>query len=85
MQAAEIAALTVRIRELEAAAISREHSIAESHRQAEAVGAEAARLRADLAAAEARLQQLEKEDVEVLRSMVAALEKLLGVPSGREP
>jgi hypothetical protein len=82
-QAAEMANLTARIRELEALAVSREQSVAESHREAEAQSAEARRLRADVAALQVRIEQIEREDVEILRAVIAALERLLGPPTPR--
>jgi hypothetical protein len=83
IQVAEIASLLARIREMEAVATSREHSIAETHRESEAQRADAARARSELAAVQAQLEQVQKEDIEILRAVVAALERLLEGPSGR--
>lgn len=90
-------ALISRIRELEAVAAGRETSLFEAIREVEAASAEVSKARADLAALRAevaaardRLRQIEKEDVDTLKAVIAGLEKLLQVPparptAGREP
>ncbi|MBX9625103.1 MAG: hypothetical protein K2X82_14955, partial [Gemmataceae bacterium] len=90
-------ALIARIRELDAVAHGREVSLVEAVREVEAASGEVAKaraelaaLRAEVAAARDRLRQIEKEDVETLRAVIAGLEKLLQAPparptAGREP
>jgi chromosome segregation ATPase len=86
------ATLEARIRELEARSISREHSIAEAVRDLEATEAELAKLKTAAKAAQdeaalyrARLQAVEKEDIETLKRMIAALEALFPAQPRREP
>ena len=84
-------ALVGRIRDLEASGIGREQALAEALREVEAAAAEVGRARADLmvlrkeiAALKDRLEQVEKEDVETLKAVIAALDKLVqGAPPGR--
>jgi hypothetical protein len=80
-------ALLNRIRDLEATAVGREQAIAETLRDVEAASAEVARskaevetLRKDIATLRDRLELVEKEDVETLRLVIEALEKLLETP-----
>ena len=89
-------ALVGRIRDLEASGIGREQALTEALREVEAASAEVGRARADLAvlrkeivALKDRLEQVEKEDVETLKAVIAALDKLvqgapLGRPAGKE-
>jgi hypothetical protein len=82
--------LLIRIRELESHGTTREQSLNEAVRDAERADEEAVKARAalqltreDAAVLRARLQSIEKEDVETLRLVIAALEKLLDVPPAR--
>ncbi|MDB5312206.1 MAG: hypothetical protein JWO38_6408 [Gemmataceae bacterium] len=82
--AIENRALVGRIKDLEAVAVGREQALAETLREVESASAEVTRARADLqslrkelAGLKDRLEQVEKEDVETLRAVIAALEKLL--------
>jgi len=80
---AQIAVMHGRIREMEALAVSREQSIAEARRESEYLTTEVARYRGEIEILKAQLSKLEREDVELLRLVIAALEKLLGGPGGR--
>jgi len=82
--------LLARIRELESHGSTREQAIAEAVRDVERADDEAARARSTLqltreeaAVLRARLQLMEKEDVETLKLVIAALEKLLDSPPPR--
>lgn len=92
--ARENAVLAARVRELLALGKEKDASLAEAMREVEVAAAEAARAkgeaaaaRLDTAAVRARLEQQEREEVELLRQVVAALERLLNPPSParREP
>jgi hypothetical protein len=83
--------LAARIREMESLGVSREQALAEALREVDAASAEVVRtratllkLRAELDAVQARLQQVESEDVKILRAMIEALDRLLPPPR-REP
>jgi len=93
---AENRALVGRLRELEALGVGREQALAEALREVESAAAEVARargdvltIRTDLIALRDRLDAVEKEDVETLRAVVAALERLLDGPpraaAGKQP
>ncbi len=82
--------LLARIRELESHGATREQAIAEAVRDVERADDEATRARSTLqltreeaAVLRARLQLMEKEDVETLKLVIAALEKLLDSPPPR--
>lgn len=77
-----------RIRDLEAAGLGREQALTEALREVEAASAEVAQARVDMQALRKeigdlreRLEQVEKEDVETLRLVIAALERLLQQPA----
>jgi len=77
-------ALLARIRQLEAAAEARETALNESLRDAQIATDEATRLRndlqavrKDLAALKVRVTQMEKDETETLKAVIAAIEKLL--------
>jgi hypothetical protein len=81
---AEIKALQARIAGMEVAAKAREEAVAESVRETEAATVEVIRARADLqatrkalATAKERLKQAEEDELETLKLIVMALEKLL--------
>ena len=80
-------ALLARIRQLEAAAEARETALNESLRDAQIATDEATRLRndlqavrKDLTALKARVTQMEKDETETLKAVIAAIEKLLQQP-----
>lgn len=80
-----------RVKGLEAAGLAREQALNEAIRDVETATTEVARARAELqalrseiAALKAKLAQVEKEDVELLKAVIAALEKLLAPPRRRE-
>ena len=82
--------LLARIRELESHGATREQAIAEAVRDVERADEEVTRTRSTLqltreeaAVLRARLQLMEKEDVETLKLVIAALEKLLDSPPPR--
>jgi predicted RNase H-like nuclease (RuvC/YqgF family) len=90
MLAAQNRDLCARIKELEANGATREQALNEAVRDAEAATAEATRLRAQVqslraenAALQLRLQQMEEEDIRTLRAMIAVLERILNAPPGR--
>jgi chromosome segregation ATPase len=80
--------LMVRVRELEAQGASRDQAIAEAVRDVERADDEASKARSSLqltreeaAILRAKLQALEKEDIQTLELVIRALEKL--IPSTR--
>ena len=80
-----------RIQELERVGIKREQALVEALREVEAAASEIERTRGTLASQKAeittlqeKIRQLEKEDIETLRAVILALEKLLPPPR-REP
>jgi hypothetical protein len=82
--------LLARIRELESHGATREQAIAEAVRDVERADDEVTRTRSTLqltreeaAVLRARLQLMEKEDIETLKLVIAALEKLLDAPPSR--
>jgi hypothetical protein len=84
--------LTTQIQGLEAYAKLREQALAESIRGEETATADAARARgeltvarADATAARTRLDQVEQEDIDTLRSLITVLERLVSPPARREP
>lgn len=84
--------LITRIHELETHGMTREQALAEAVRDVEKADEEVTRTRAtlqltreDAAALRARIQLMEKEDIETLRMVIAALEKLLDSPPRRTP
>jgi hypothetical protein len=82
--AAQNATMQAKVRELEAGVVGRDQAVAETVRIVDAVTAEAAKARSDLQATKTRLQQVEREDVETLKAVIGALEKLFP-PGRREP
>lgn len=79
--------LLVRIRQLEAAAEARETALNETLRDVQNASDEVARtrtelqaVRKDLAALKARVLQVEKDETETLKAVIAAIEKLLQQP-----
>jgi cell division protein FtsB len=81
---AENKALVARIALLEQAAAGREEAIAESVREVEAATVEVIRTRNELKEARAavarlkqQMRQMEQDEIETLKAMIAALEKLL--------
>ncbi len=90
--AAQNRGLLGRIRELEALGAGREHALNEALREVQAAEEEIAKTRGTLAgqkseitALQEKIRQLEKEDIETLKLVIAALEKLLNSPPRREP
>ena len=79
--------LLARIRELEALGVGREQALAEAVREIDIVTADAAKTRAALQAQvlalQGKIKQLEEEDVEFLREVLKALNKL--VPPEKKP
>ena len=82
--------LVTRIRELENQGIKREQALIEAMREVEAAQAEVDKTRgiistqrSDISALQEKIRQLEREDIEMLKLMIGALEKLL--PARREP
>jgi chromosome segregation ATPase len=82
--------LQERIQQLEAQHQVREQALAEAMRQVETATQEVTRsrnqigqLQNEVAMLQAQIRQMEKEDVELLRAVISALEKLLG--ERREP
>jgi hypothetical protein len=82
--------LLARIRELEAHGATREQSLAEAVRDVERADDEVARTRStlqisreDAAVLRARLQVMEKEDIETLKAVILALDRLLNPPLSR--
>ncbi len=80
-----------RIKQLESVAVTREQALDEAVRDVEdatteitKTRAELLALRAELTALRVRLQQVEKEDIETLKAVIAVLEKLLLPPGRRE-
>lgn len=89
--AAQNRVLLGRVRELEALGHTREQALQEAVRDVEAALAEVDRARGTLATQRAeivtlqkKIQQMEQEDIETLKLMIAALEKLLPPPR-KEP
>ncbi len=87
----ENAALLGRIRELEGLGLGREQALSEALREVDNATAEVGRARTDLVnlrrelqALKDRLEEIEKEDVETLKLVIAALDRLLTTP-GRLP
>lgn len=85
--ATETRGLQARVVALEAAAATREQALAEGLREVEAATGEVSRARAEqqslrkeIADLKGRLRQVEKEDLDTLRSVIAALERLLEPP-----
>ncbi|MFM8274961.1 MAG: hypothetical protein ACKODX_21880 [Gemmata sp.] len=74
-------ALAARIKDLEAAAAGREQSLEEAARVIATGNAEAEKVRAALqarvAALQSKIEQMEAEDIAVLKAVIAALERLL--------
>ncbi len=94
--ARESAVLAARVRELQSLGKDREHALAEAVREVDTAIAEAARAkgeaagaRLDAATVRAQLERQEREEVETLRAVIAALERLLNplplTPTRREP
>jgi hypothetical protein len=84
--------LVNRIKDLEAAGVTREQAMAEALREVDAAGAEVLRTRALLqslrnenVALQQRIQQIEEEDIRTLKAVIAALERILTPPVRREP
>ncbi len=82
--------LRARIQALEAAGLSREQAVAEMMRDVEAASAEVTATqnvlrsqRAEIAALKARLQQMELEDIENMKTLIELLEKLVRPAAGR--
>lgn len=82
--------LLTRVRMLEAAAEAREQAVAESVREVETATGEVAKTRADMQAVrreinalKARVQQVEADEAETLRQVIAALEAVLRQPGGK--
>jgi chromosome segregation ATPase len=80
-------ALLARIRQLEAAAEARETALNETLRDVQNASDEVARtrtelqnVRKELAAVKARILQVEKDETETLKAIIAAIEKLLQQP-----
>ena len=78
------------VRDLEALGVNREQALAEAFREAEAASLEVARSRdqikemgAEITALRNKLRQLQQEDIETLRAVLAALDRLLP-PARRE-
>ena len=89
--AAQNRGLVGRIRELEALGVAREQALVEALREVEAAEIEVAKTRGTLAAQKSeitalqeKIRQLEREDIDTLKLVIAALEKLLSSPR-REP
>ena len=83
--------LQARVRSLEAKALEREQAIAESLRDVDAAAvevtkarAEIAGLRKDIQALKLRVQQVEADEMETLKLIIEALEKLLKAPEGKK-
>jgi hypothetical protein len=83
--------LLAKIRELEAAGVKREQALAEALREVETASAEVAKtratilaLRTEVTALQKTVQQMEKDDVEILRMVIKALEKQLPPPATRD-
>lgn len=83
------AGLSGKLKELESLGVGREQALAEALREVESATGEVSRARADLVALRRelqalrqRLEQLEKEDVETLQLVIAALDRLLTNPRG---
>jgi hypothetical protein len=83
--------LSARIVELERQGIGREQALVEALREVEAAEAEVAKARgiiagqkSDLTLLQAQIRQMEREDIELLRLVIAALEKTLPA-GGRQP
>jgi peptidoglycan hydrolase CwlO-like protein len=77
--------LMERLQQLEAQGQTREQALAEAVRQVEAATQEVNRsktqieqLQKEVATLQAQIRQMEQEDVELLRSVIETLEKLLG-------
>ncbi|MBN9518841.1 hypothetical protein J0H58_10035 [bacterium] len=92
--AGQNAVLAARVRELMSQGKDREHALAEAVREVETAAAETARAKGEAAAARldaatvrAQLERQEREEIETLRAVVAALERLLNPtpPARREP
>jgi hypothetical protein len=79
--AAQNNALLLHIKELESQSISREQSLKEAEREIESLIAAAAKERATLQAQidllQAKIKQLEEEDIKILELVIEALKKLL--------
>jgi hypothetical protein len=82
--------LLARIRELEAAGATREQALSEAVRDVERADTEISKTQASLqisreeaALLRSRILLMEKEDVETLKRVIAALEKLLSSGPGR--
>jgi hypothetical protein len=82
--------LLARIRELEAAGATREQALSEAVRDVERADTEISKTQASLqisreeaALLRTRIQLMEKEDVETLKRVILALEKLLNSPPSR--
>ncbi|AMV25025.1 hypothetical protein VT84_11555 [Gemmata sp. SH-PL17] len=83
--------LVARIKELENQGLKREQALVEAMREVEAAQAEVDKARgiistqkSDITALQEKIRQLEREDIEMLKLMIGALEKLLP-PARREP
>ncbi|VTR96390.1 unnamed protein product [Gemmata massiliana] len=83
--------LVARIKELETQGLKREQALVEAMREVEAAQAEVDKARgiistqkSDITALQEKIRQLEREDIEMLKLMIGALEKLLP-PARREP
>ena len=77
--------LAGRVRELEALGAAREQALAEALGEVEIATAEVARTRAALQALQAKLLLIETEDIETLKAVIAALERLISPPGRKDP
>jgi hypothetical protein len=84
--------LIARIQDMEAGGATREQALAEAGREVETSEIELAKARGSLqltreevALLRVKLQQMEAEDVETLKMVIAALDKLYNAPPRREP
>jgi chromosome segregation ATPase len=75
--------LLARIKDLETQIDRKAAAVNETMRDVDAANAVTARTHADLEAARARLREVEREDVDTLKAVIEAVEKLLGPPAGR--
>lgn len=77
--------LVGRVRELEALGVAREQALAEALGEVEIASGEVARTRAALQALQAKLLLIETEDIETLKAVIAALERLISPPGRKDP
>lgn len=91
--AAQNRELVTRIKELDAQAATRDQAFNEALREVDSANAEVLKargqmqsLRAEIAGLQQQLQQIEKEDIAMLKAVIAALERILNAPPvRREP